>query len=483
MQIGVEFLTRKLFGLRMSSQAAFRGCGCSDTDMGTWHVASNLPYGAEWDKCKSCGMTEPPEFNNQPLTMVRMPGMALGAAPGVDRCGQQNLCKNFISCTISMIFRRILVLSVFLGIAMSQTSVKTLPGYSGELPFTLETGYIGVGDSEDVQLFYYFVESQRTPSEDPLMVWFTGGPGCSTILSFFYESGPLGITYADYNGSLPSLHLNPYTWTKGLNMIYVDSPVGTGFSYSTTSEGYYTGDINSAALAYQFLRKAAKKSCNADFVNVDSSNQQCEADLQIIAELIQQINTQQILEPSCSMTSLKAVDTNLDRRSLRESSKDILLSSPKGPAFWCRNYGHVLAGIWANDESVQEALSVRKGTKTTWKMCNSSLAYTNDLTNVVNYHVNFTKKDIRALIYSGDHDMSIPHIGTREWIMSLNMTLYDAWRPWYVDAQVAGYTEEYTNDDYVLNFVTVKGAGHIAAEYKQGECSAMIERWFAYYPL
>lgn len=38
-------------------------------------------------------------------------------------------------------------------------------------------------------------------------------------------------------------------------MIYVDAPVGTGFSYSNTSEGYYSGDVKSAVLTYEFLRK------------------------------------------------------------------------------------------------------------------------------------------------------------------------------------------------------------------------------------
>lgn len=37
-------------------------------------------------------------------------------------------------------------------------------------------------------------------------------------------------------------------------MIYVDAPVGTGFSYSTTQEGYYIDDLESASQLYQFLR-------------------------------------------------------------------------------------------------------------------------------------------------------------------------------------------------------------------------------------
>lgn len=39
------------------------------------------------------------------------------------------------------------------------------------------------------------------------------------------------------------------------NIIFVDAPVGTGFSYSTTWEGYQVSDTLSAAETYEFLRK------------------------------------------------------------------------------------------------------------------------------------------------------------------------------------------------------------------------------------
>ncbi|OVA05902.1 Peptidase S10 [Macleaya cordata] len=69
-----------------------------------------------------------------------------------------------------------------------------LPGGKGDgsgpdLPFHLETGYVGVGKSMDVQLFYYFVESERNPKEDPLLVWLTGGPRCSALSAFAFEIG------------------------------------------------------------------------------------------------------------------------------------------------------------------------------------------------------------------------------------------------------------------------------------------------------
>ncbi|KAF3624688.1 Serine carboxypeptidase-like 17 [Capsicum annuum] len=135
------------------------------------------------------------------------------------------------------------------------STVKFLPGFQGPLPFELETGYIGVGDHEDAQLFYYFIKSESNPESDPVLLWITGGPGCSALSGLIYEIGPITFEPVEYNGSLPKMILNPYSWTTAASIIFVDFPVGTGFSYATTPSALQTSDLQSSDLAYQFLHK------------------------------------------------------------------------------------------------------------------------------------------------------------------------------------------------------------------------------------
>ncbi|KAK4476967.1 hypothetical protein RD792_016137, partial [Penstemon davidsonii] len=120
--------------------------------------------------------------------------------------------------------------------------------------------YISVGENDQVQMFYYFIESERDPDTDPLLLWLSGGPGCSGFSGLVYEIGPLAFDLSSFDWSLPSLVLNPYSWTKIANIIFIDSPVGTGFSYANTAEGYVSSDTKAAKDNYIFLRKVHHRS-------------------------------------------------------------------------------------------------------------------------------------------------------------------------------------------------------------------------------
>ena len=53
-----------------------------------------------------------------------------------------------------------------------------------------------------VNLFYWFFESRNNPSSDPLVVWLTGGPGCSSMLALLVENGPFMIPEGDNDPKL-----------------------------------------------------------------------------------------------------------------------------------------------------------------------------------------------------------------------------------------------------------------------------------------
>ena len=89
------------------------------------------------------------------------------------------------------------------------------------------SGYFRLNHAADAHMFYFFFEARESPETAPVVLWMTGGPGCSSELAVFFENGPWKL---DANLSRTE---TPYGWDVTHNMIFVDQPVGTGFSYSS----------------------------------------------------------------------------------------------------------------------------------------------------------------------------------------------------------------------------------------------------------
>ena len=50
--------------------------------------------------------------------------------------------------------------------------------------------YVGLGETDDdMQVFYYFVKSENNPQKDPLILWLSGGPGCSGFSGLAHQIG------------------------------------------------------------------------------------------------------------------------------------------------------------------------------------------------------------------------------------------------------------------------------------------------------
>jgi carboxypeptidase C (cathepsin A) len=74
-------------------------------------------------------------------------------------------------------------------------------------------------------LFYWYFEATESPETKPLLLWLNGGPGCSSLAGMWVENGPF-VLDKDLN-----ISLNPYSWNKVANVLYLEQPAGVGFSY------------------------------------------------------------------------------------------------------------------------------------------------------------------------------------------------------------------------------------------------------------
>ena len=130
-----------------------------------------------------------------------------------------------------------------------QDKITDLPGLSTQPTFEMFSGYIDVSSAQDNsrQMFYWFVESQSKPETDPVFLWTNGGPGCSGLGGFMTEQGPFRPTA---NGT--ALTENPFAWNMIANVVFIEQPVGVGFSTTTDTNIAY-GDAQAAADNHRFV--------------------------------------------------------------------------------------------------------------------------------------------------------------------------------------------------------------------------------------
>eukprot|EP00741_Cyanophora_paradoxa_P009851 tig00001657_g9542.t1 len=111
-----------------------------------------------------------------------------------------------------------------------------------------QAGYYLVNGTHGGHLFYWMFESRGDVAQDPVVVWLTGGPGCSSELALLSENGPLNLKPDG------KLERNPYSWNEAATVVYVDQPVGTGFSYVERPTAYVRNEQQVADDFYTFLQ-------------------------------------------------------------------------------------------------------------------------------------------------------------------------------------------------------------------------------------
>jgi hypothetical protein len=100
------------------------------------------------------------------------------------------------------------------------------------------SGYVNLppspqeGRNYPIHTWFWFFEARNDPANAPLSLWLQGGPGAPTSVSAVNENGPCNLL----NNSRDSV-LNQWSWNDKVNMLYIDQPVMTGFSYDSLING------------------------------------------------------------------------------------------------------------------------------------------------------------------------------------------------------------------------------------------------------
>ncbi len=116
--------------------------------------------------------------------------------------------------------------------------ITHLPGYHKRLPSKMYGGYIKLSETKNA--YSIFIEAEKNAKKAPVIFWTNGGPGCSSLMGLFEEFGPFRPTKKG------KLLYNPFTWTKFANIVFVEQPIGVGFSWSSKKQDLKTNDTLSA---------------------------------------------------------------------------------------------------------------------------------------------------------------------------------------------------------------------------------------------
>ncbi|KAK3118025.1 hypothetical protein LTR53_000062 [Teratosphaeriaceae sp. CCFEE 6253] len=112
------------------------------------------------------------------------------------------------------------------GICETTPGVKSFSGYVNLPAHALNESY--EDQNYQIHTYFWFFEARKDPANAPLAIWLNGGPGGSSLLGALSENGPCFV-----GNDSNSTYLNPHSWNNEVNLLFIDQPVGVGYSYDT----------------------------------------------------------------------------------------------------------------------------------------------------------------------------------------------------------------------------------------------------------
>lgn len=362
-------------------------------------------------------------------------------------------------------------------------------------------------------MFYWIFQSRGKPDTDPVVLWLTGGPGCASEVALFYENGPYTI-----NQDL-SLKNNPYSWNENSNLLFVDQPVGTGFSkcasifdFDTNEDQiaatmklfldgfleknpqykgrdfYITGESYAGhyipALAYHFVKEIPPGSLGLNFKGIAIGNGWVDPYIQYpqYAEFAYENNLvtlEQYLELKTSFVECQRMINDPNEEWLYsleycQLTMAVILGDPLAPNFNVYDirkkcdkpplcYDLSNSDKFLNNVTIQQRLGISPQRE--WVECDQEVhteMLGDWLTNLATKIQAVLETGLKVLVYSGDKDFVCNWRGGEAWTNAVTWSGQQEfnnaqYKDWLVNGQPAGQLKEYKN----FQFLRVYNAGHM----------------------
>ncbi|XP_058735391.1 serine carboxypeptidase-like 50 [Vicia villosa] len=390
-----------------------------------------------------------------------------------------------------------------------------------------KTGYLPVSPTSNSSIFYTFYEAQNSTSplsQTPLLIWLQGGPGCSSMIANFYELGPYRVT--------KSLTLQPNhgSWNRIFGLLFLDSPIGTGFSVASTTQEiptdqtgvakhlfaaitrfvqldpvfkhrpiYITGESYAGkyvpAIGYYILEKNAelKDSERVNLAGLAIGDGLTDPVTQVVthaanAYYVGLINEKQKNElEKAQLEAVRLVERgNWSEATDARNNALSWLSSMTGLATlydYSRKvpYEDDLVEKFLNIAEVKKALGVNVDESFVYEICSDVVGdvLQADVMKSVKFMVEkLLKEGTRVLLYQGQRDLRDGVVQVEAWVKTMKWEGIDEFLTaereiWKVNGDLAGYVQKWKT----LSNVVVLGAGHLLPTDQPLNSQAMIEDW------
>ncbi|KAK9276960.1 hypothetical protein L1049_006499 [Liquidambar formosana] len=410
---------------------------------------------------------------------------------------------------------------------------KSLPTSTPSFPkqaLPSKSGYLPVNPATGSAIFYSFYEAQNLTSplsQTPLLIWLQGGPGCSSLLGNFFELGPWRLNPHSQNGKRLVLESNSGSWNRIFGLLFLDNPIGTGFSIASTPEEipkdqhavakhlfaaitsfteldplfksrpiYITGESYAGkyvpAIGYYILKKNPQLpvSRRVNLAGVAIGNGLTDPVSQVATHAVNAyfsglINAKQKTQLEIAQWEAVKLTKEGNWSEATDARNRVLhmLQNMTGLATlydWTRKvpYETDLVTEFLQKEEVKKALGANESI--IWEECSDSVgaALHEDVMKSVKYMVELLVKQSKVLLYQGHFDLRDGVVSVEAYVKKMKWEgigefLSAERKVWKVNGELAGYVQKWGS----LSQVVVLGAGHLVPTDQALSSQAMIEDW------